>query len=473
MRRLAVFCLAIVLSATCGCSASKWKPRLIILLSLDTCRADHLSCYGYPLPTSPNIDRLAKEGIRFANAFSQSNESLFSYSSVLSGLYPERIGRLNYDDFLLTSKTPTLPSIMHAYGYHCGGFVAGGNLNHAFGFAHGFDVFRDRWNFGSLYHTLPEAMRWLDNQPRGEPAFLFLQGYDAHTPYAKPLFFNDLFDPDYRGIGHLVAVRRGAADNVFASEYFSQYNMWTWLRRNPRRMVMFGTSVFDALPERVHHVPTTHLNTADVHHMVAHYDGAIAYADILVGLLIARLHEMHVENETLLILMGDHGEDLMEHGFFNHRSNVYDASLHVPLIVWAPGALPRGKVVTDVVQLIDILPTVLDYANIATPTGCDGASLRPLIAGVNTTKGHAGFAFSEGILKMTTVRTPDARLIYDGESSDSLPPLDDTHYRYAVIKDGKEVSASPKDPLAERLRDALMQWRNRLYGDVNKPRENH
>lgn len=454
MRRLLAVAVALLALGQCACTSHQpWKPRFIILLSLDTCRADHLSCYGYARPTSPNIDRVAQEGVRFANAFSQSNESLFSYAAVLTGLYPERIAPLNYDDFFLPRKQITLASMLGSAGYRTGAFVAGGNLKAPYGFNQGFETYRDTWDYGSLFHTMPVAFKWLEGLPRNAPTFLFLQGYDAHAPYDKPMFFNELFDPQYRGIGDYIA-RTPASSNVYNGHYFKQFR---WKRLNARHVVVVDTNVFYALPKALGKVPSVKLSEADIRHVIAHYDGGIAYADVFVGLLMARLHELGLEKETLLIVMGDHGEDLMEHGFFNHRCAVYDASLHVPLIFWGPGGLPQGKVVNDVVELLDIMPTILDYANIGRTVPMDGASLRPLLEGTDTSRFR--LAFSEGILHMTTVRSATDRLICMHSSRRPFPTLNATDYRYVRVRDGRESATPIDDAGATRRLEDMVRWR--------------
>jgi arylsulfatase A-like enzyme len=165
-------------------------------------------------------------------------------------------------------------------------------------------------------------------------------------------------------------------------------------------------------------------------------------------------------------ILGDHGEELMQDGFFGHLANARDAELHVPLILWGPGGLPRGRRVAQITQLIDLTPTVLDYALGAAGSGSsstlDGRSLRPLIEDAGSGAERAAEAYAEGACDMVTVRTPQARLVCRRSSRQPVPALNATDFRYLRIVDGKERDAGVEGTEAQGLRNRLEEWVRRV-----------
>ena len=471
-------------------TAAQWRPRLVILMVIDTLRADHLGCYGYSRDTSPNIDRVAREGTLFENVFSQSNTSLFSSLSLMTGRYPERFGALDYSTFHLPDSAETIASVLRSYGFRTGGFVAGGHWKHVFGLGRGFDVYQDSHDFGSFHDTFPLAMQWLENLPRQAPAFMLLHGYDLHSPYKKPLFFSHLYDRGYRGIANEIVRVPDGVDDIYGGDYFIERPVLT--RRNGTRwshgQLVISASYYDILARmKRDNAPHIALTPADVRHISALYDGCIRYADVYVGLLLARLHKLGLDRRTLLVIIGDHGECMGDDGFFGHQSYLRDDQVHVPFIVWGPGGVPAGQRIAQVTQLVDLAPTIWSYAlgsrftAGSSPAGgrpgggasgdapagggqagdlcppVDGQSLRPLIEG-RVPQNPDAAAFSEGVRAMMSVRTAGARLLCLARPSNAIPPLGPAFYRYFVVKHGKEQDAPLTGEQPRRLWQMLQRW---------------
>ncbi len=388
------------------------RPNVIVI-AIDTCRADHLGCYGYERDTTPNIDRFASQSVLFELCFSQANETLFSFASLLNSRLPSEIAPLSYSDFYIPETARTLPSILKIYGYQTGAFVAGGNISQAFGFSNGFDIYQDQWNFGSFHDTVPAALQWLDSIDPARPFFLFVHGYDAHAPYWKPLFFSNLFDPDYQGIADFVGVTPIEVEKVWNGRFYPDVEPGKVHREDYGDLL--GTRVFSALAAQD---PSTGMSFSreDMDHVIAHYDGSLVYADLYVGFLLNRLESRDLLENSMVVILGDHGEDLFEHGHVNHRITLHDASTHVPLIIKLPGGEAAGERVPDLVQGVDLLPTVLDLAGVPIPAYARGRSLLPLMQGASFT---TGFAFSEGVLPMVSVRSYTHRLVVQGEMAGS------------------------------------------------------
>ena len=292
----------------------------VILITIDTLRSDHVSCYGDSQVETPNIDRLAGEGVRFSNAASTVPFTLPAHSSIMTGTYPPRHGIRENVGYFLGDDPPTIAQSLQAAGRETGGFVSAFVLDSRWGIGRGFDRYFDDFdlsefenpNLGSVQRsgdqTIAEALRWLDARQQESPFFLWLHLYDPHDPYTPP--------------------------EPFASQY----------RGRP-------------------------------------YQGEVAYTDSLIGNFRSALEERAVFDRSLVILTADHGEGLGDHGEQFHGYFVYDTTIRVPLIIRFPGAAARGEVIDHPVSHIDLLPTVLETIGLPVPTDAQGASLLPLVGG--------------------------------------------------------------------------------------------
>jgi len=330
----------------------EWHPN-IVLLSIDSLRPDHLSCYGYPQPTSPHIDAVAREGYLFTNAVSTTTWTLPAHISMLTGLYPDVHGVVG-ENQQLNPKAPICTEFLQAQGYHSAGFVSGPYLSSEYGFARGFDLYDDfsirfaEFEQATAVVTSPrlhaQVLPWLTAN-HAAPFFLFVHYWDVHYDYVPPAPFDSLFDPDYTG----------PIDG---------------------RDVMEDPRIRGGMDPR------------DLQHLLALYDGEIAFTDRYVGKLLDHLRDLGVYENTLIVITADHGDEFLEHGCKGHEKNLFDETLKVPLIVRLPeryarelaGALrPVGATIPEQVSLIDLPPTFRDLLGFAVDEVLDGQSLLPLL----------------------------------------------------------------------------------------------
>ena len=344
---LAFVCLVCLLCnyPSCTSSTRTKSPHGIILISLDTLRADHLGCYGYHRNTSPFIDAFAKESILFEDAVVQSPWTLPSHMSIMTSLYPSSHGVFNKNT-RLADENVTLAELLHDAGYQTAAFVDGGYMNALFGFDQGFDVYDD-WG-GSIEqveeigkgiaYILPKVKKWLDEN-KSKPFFLFIHCYDIHSPYEPPAPYDKMFH-DFVYTGDLTPSTETLVEAA-----------WKGMKTSDE----------------------------DVRHFVALYDGGIRYTDTEIGDFLSYLKETGLYDQSLIIITSDHGEEFKEHGSFLHWQLYYRPNLHVPLIIHFPNYPGRLARIRDLVQSVDLLPTILDITGIPPLPRAEGRSLIPLI----------------------------------------------------------------------------------------------
>ena len=290
--------------------------RNVVLISIDTCRADRLSCYGYKRQTTPNIDAVARDGVQFDSALTPVPLTLPAHSSMLTGTYPPTHGvHLNNGERLAASNV-TLAKLLRDAGYQTAAFIGAFPLDSRFGLNRGFDVYdfqetrkptKNDYGERKAEEVNRPALLWLE-QHAAKPFFLFLHYFDPHQPYDPP------------------------------SPYLSLY--------------------------------------AD-----EPYAGEIAYVDSCIGRVVDRLRALGSYDNTLLIITGDHGQGLGQHGETSHSYYIYQSTLRVPLIIRAPRG-HKGRQIAENVSLVDIMPTVLDLVGLEMPPRVEGASLRRCLEGV-------------------------------------------------------------------------------------------
>ena len=354
-------------------ASSGQEPRAnVLLITLDTLRADHLGCYGADDARTPNIDALAEQSIVFDDATSQANTTGPSHTTMLTGLIPLEHGA-RQNGVRISDRVRTLPEMLSEEGYSTGAVVSGFTLkNRACGLAPRFDRYDDEliaWTWmpevcarlrlvkfairtaprrGARIlrsdrpadETVDAALAWLGRRA-DEPWFLWVHCYDPHAPYEPPPPFDRMHDPEYAG-----------------DPYVDWYRMGTDARRalvdDPRELA----------------------------HMRAMYKGEISFVDREVGRLLSWLESAGEDENTLVVLTSDHGEGLGEHGYyFDHGTYLYDTELRVPLIVRLPASLrePQSLAVFPMrlqgqMRLVDLTPTVLEMLGLETPPGMFGAS---------------------------------------------------------------------------------------------------
>jgi len=349
MRSVSSLCLLLpVLVCACG------KPvgPNVILIIVDTMRADHLGCYGYDRACTPTIDSLAAEGTLFASCQANAPWTLPSHASIWTGLTPlqHRTGSFNGNLYGLDVSLPTFATVLNENGYVTVGFVNVSFLAHGFGFGTGFDhysVYAD--GHGRAGETVDEVLAWFaENIGNQAPKLLVVHLFDVHAPYDPPAPFDTLFSP--------VGVEGGtnwSSDSFRVLQINLSLDEWS-------RLVSDEMLAASIMRER--------------EQMLDMYDGEIAWVDSQLGRLLAGLREMGVTEGALVMITADHGEEFVEHGFYGHGHSLYQELLHVPLIVSGPG-IPRGAVETATVSLIDIMPTILLFAGLEPPQEVEGLNL--------------------------------------------------------------------------------------------------
>ncbi len=327
-----------------GCDLTA-KPRIdaVVVLDLDTLRADRLSAYGNPRATTPHLDALAAGGTRFEWAFAQAPYTLPSQVSIFTSLYPQTHGVVRETD-RMASAAWTFAESFRAAGWRTGAFVDGGYVSGHYGFDQGFEDFVDLQRAG-LASGEARIADWL-RAHAGERFLLLVHTYDTHTPYAPPEPFRTRFaalaPPPTPGFEPTAE----ALEAIRASQWIP---------------------------------PLTRLEPHDLEYSRALYDGEIAFVDAWVGRLFAQLEELGLADRTLVAVVSDHGEEFQEHGSLLHEK-LYATVTRVPMIVRAPGG-PAGQVIPETVETVDLMPTLLELAGIAPPPALEGRSLAATVLG--------------------------------------------------------------------------------------------
>ena len=312
-----VFLLVASMLLACSAVLAEGTPGPnVVVITIDTLRADHLGCYGDKQIRTPNIDALASEGVRFERAYTPVPVTLPAHTVIFTGTYPMRSGMHDFSGNKLNPSQLTLASVLKQHGYTTGAVIGSAVLDSRFGLNQGFDFYYDHFDFSRLDESNIEEMErpgnavadvaldWLGKN-HSNKFFLWMHLYDPHYPYRPPAPYNE------------------------------QY------KDRP-------------------------------------YDGEIAFADAQVGRLINFLKAHGLYRNTLIVLTGDHGESLGEHGEKTHGFFIYNATLHVPVIIRLPGT-PSGKVVSEMISLADLMPTVLHALKFDVPSQVQGVNLLPLM----------------------------------------------------------------------------------------------
>jgi len=318
--------LAVLLLATLLGSCSDDLPPNVVLITLDTTRADHLSCYGYERQTSPVLDAFAAEGAKFELAFAPIATTGPSHSTMFTALYP-LAHHVIKNGIPLADDQVTLAELLKSSGYQTAAIVSSFVLTERFGFAQGFEFFDDEFTVehasvkGSSWEdhtyeggfdrraneTTRRAIAWIEQTRRAErPFFLFVHYFDPHSPYSPPPEFRNHFgSTDRKGLDKLIAL----------------------------------------------------------------YDEEIAFTDREIGLLLDSLSELQLSDETIVVVTADHGEGLGDHKHLEHGINIFDEAVRVPLLIRWPEKIQAGQQFEQPVEFVDLLPTLLDL----TETGSIGA----------------------------------------------------------------------------------------------------
>jgi len=374
----------------------------VVMFTLDTTRADHIGCYGYGPAETPNIDELARTGIRFERAVAEVPLTLPSHSSIFTGTYPSFHGVRDNGGFYLGADRTTLAEVLKQAGWETSAFVAAFVLDSRWGLNQGFETYYDNFDFAKYKTISLDSVRrsggevigafrdWLDAAPR-KKFFSWIHLYDPHAPYDPPEPFKS-------------------------------------------RLAGTGWGL---------------------------YDGAIAYVDSLVGEVRDMLSRKGVLERTVIIVAADHGESLGEHHESTHGFFIYDATVSVPLIVHVPAPGLQGKVVSSQVENIDIMPSLLDLLGLPVPPEVQGRSFLPALAGVEP--GGPRLAYSEsyypryhyGWSELKSLSSPEFRYV--------RAPVPEV---YDLVRDPGELKNIIYDrrDIADRYEKALKDMEARFTG---------
>ena len=327
-------------------SSSTERDMNIVLIVIDTLRADHLGSYGYALETTPFLDSLAAGAVRFERCHAAASWTKPSVASILTSLYPGTHGA-NHFQRRLPTEARTLAELLGEAGFLTYAYVTNANLKAIFDFDQGFDFFDDHLLRDRLYLAAVRELPLVSNGLRGLTGLRF----------------------NYRD-----------RDSVAVANA----RILPWLERYKDQNFFMYLHYME--PHTPYSAPASYAarfarGTSQIDQALAGYDGDIRYLDDHLAPLFARFEELGIYDKTLFVITSDHGEAFGEHGSFGHDRTVYQEQLHVPLIVAYEGNLPSGVVVDTPVRSIDIAPTLLDFAGAAVPDRMEGASLRGLMTG--------------------------------------------------------------------------------------------
>jgi arylsulfatase A-like enzyme len=323
------------------------KPN-ILLISIDSLRADHLGCYGYERPTSPNIDTLADEGVLCERLLCPAIPTMPSYTTLYTGQHPINHSIVAHPcKNTLDKIAPFLPELFLREGYTT--CAVDSLMRSRVWFGRGYEFYIDP----SIKHTLlylaltcedvnSRAIPWL-REHASEPFFLFLHYWDPHWPFSPPERYRELF---YRG---------NPTDP-------SNHSLDAWWKHP------LGSGARDTWLRTANGLIT------DADYVIALYDQEIRYLDDGIGQLMAALDELGLVENTIVIFTADHGESMTEHGIFFEHHGLYDCTLHVPLIVRWPGRIPAGLRLPHTLQISDIAPTLLEAIELPVPKAMEGRS---------------------------------------------------------------------------------------------------
>jgi arylsulfatase A-like enzyme/Tfp pilus assembly protein PilF len=324
----------------------------LVVVTLDTTRADRLGAYGRQNAGTPAFDSLASDGVLFEHAMTAAPLTLPAHSTIFTGRFPPEHGVRDNGGYFLNDSETTLAETLKSHGYATGGFIAAYVLDSKWGINQGFDTYFDDFDLskykvmsmGAIQRPANEvmdhALPWIEAH-RGAPFFAWIHLYDAHTPYEPPAPFRERFPEDP-------------------------------------------------------------------------YQGEISFADSQVGRLVQSLQDQGVMDRTVIVVIGDHGESLGDHGEKSHGFFIYESTTHVPMLIRAPFSAMQHRRVADPVRSVDVMPTVLDLLGVPEPpkVTIDGRSLTPLMTGATTDMGLE--AYAEAVYPLHHFGWSDLRALRQG-----------------------------------------------------------
>jgi arylsulfatase A-like enzyme len=331
---------SIALAAAIALRGSSPRRPNIILISIDTLRADHLGCYGYAQHTTPALDAFRREAVLFRTAIATAPSTLPSHASMFTALSPQHHGAAHARNIPLGDRFVTLTEVLRDAGYRTAAFVGGGQLSPEYGLKQGFESY-DVVDDGTFEQIVARAVQFLQRS-NDKPFFLFLHTYEVHHPY------------------------------------------WP----SPEDSARFASSDATILPSYIDIRLLSDINTrkmqigpSDRAHIAGEYDAEIASMDRGFQALVTALKRLGIYDDSLIVFTSDHGEEQGEHGFVGwHSHTLYDELLHVPLLVHFPAAQHAGAEIGGVVSGVDVAPLILEATGNPRPAPFDRFSLATTLA---------------------------------------------------------------------------------------------
>lgn len=404
----------------------------IILISLDTMRKDAVSLYGLGNGQTPNIDEFSKDAVVFNNAFSNIPHTLPSHTTMFTGLYPEShlvLGRKRH----INDKVKIIPQYLKENGYKTAGVHAFWWLDPVYGFGRGYDYYKYA-QYGlkqapRVNLLVGEAIKELDLEHTGK-FFLFAHYYDAHSdflkgqklPYIAPPILIKKYTQGYEGHFEGGDIEEG----MYASPYLAKVNKDVDLR--------------------------THFPAEDLEYIRGLYAAGVEYLDINLGVLFRYLKKTGIYDRSLIIIVGDHGEEFLEHNMFIHEQ-MYDELLRVPLLIKFPNSKFAGKKVDDLVEVVDVLPTILDYAGIKGEPYIQGKSLLNIVYGKGWDNKEV-FIHDPHSRKGFALRTDKDKLIVKSDNTFEYYDLIHDPKEKVPIRNPKYVPKAIVEELKKRIKES-------------------
>ena len=400
------------------------RPQRVILISIDTLRADHLGTYGYERFTSPTLDMFALEGTVFEDASSAAPWTLPSHTSMMTGLFPMTHSVMTFATSL-DEEIPTLASLLEEEGFKTAAAVSVKWLKRElYGVTKDFDeyLFAENTPWQKLPNSLitDTALEWIDGS-RDEPLFVFLHYFDVHGDYTSQAGYEEMFVEPYEGIAD------GTSWQLLKSNLEPEY-IEMCMENFDEKKCTFGAKkqkkVVDESLERVV------FDERDARHLINLYDAGIRQMDAEISRLFAALRQRDLLDDSLIIITSDHGEEFLEQGRVDHFLAPYQEVLRVPLMMSGPG-IPAGKRVAAPTSLVDLAPTVLSLVGAKIPPTMEGLDLSPLLHGGDDAPYRQRFLYGEAPGGLTyetitpgiypiiqSVRRDGWKLIYDSKKDE-------------------------------------------------------
>lgn len=460
--------------------SGRYKGGNVILIILDALRPGHLSCYGYNKKTSPNIDALAKQGVLFSNAFSQASYTLPSVTSIFTSVHPysHRVCYVSKDK--VPDKLYTLAQILGIYGYNTAWF---GKLNDPqSGSVPGvLKGFNEKYQAETIEEE-QKRFHWIKTH-KNEPFFITIHSYLSHENTFPFIRFDNKFSRSISKVflDSFVNIEKKRWDKLQgmvkdnSKKAISAFGQ-DWIRKNNQYlMAPYSDEAFVGVYALTQNSEQRRLLEQISNDIVFPFfrsfdneqllffksllDSAIYEIDRkMVGDIVKELKELGLYDKTIVVITADHGDEFMEHGEFGHGKALYDESIHIPLIYYIPH-LNKAVIIKDLVESIDILPTILDLLSIPMPAQTQGISLLGLIEGKNNALKNA-YVFSQAApVDTLAIRSKDWKLIrkpQEGKDSSNIFELS----LFDLKRDPRELHnlINEKQQVARLLKSRLDEW---------------